>query len=190
MTRAVRHRTLFVSAEAALSFLGAGIAGTIWRADQLHQDLPCTADGGCEIVNASRWSHVDLLFLHHVPVAILGLAGYILLLSLAMLRFSTDNPRLDSRLQSFDRLNQRRRIFVLVVLAVGRARGNRRVLHLVPVIGDCDDGFVRHCGTGKVGRPAAPSKKTGNTWITQQSQMETMFPEERAVRRNKSQRCW
>lgn len=98
MTRDARTRTLFVSAEAALSFVGAGIAGTIWRADQIHQDLPCTADGGCEIVNSSRWSHVDLLVLHHVPVAILGLAGYILLLSLAMLRLGTDSPRLDSRL--------------------------------------------------------------------------------------------
>ena len=100
MTSAVRARTIFVSAEAALSFLGAGIAGTIWQADRSHQDLPCTADGGCEIVNASRWSHVDLIFVHHVPVAILGLAGYVLLLSLAMLRLGTDNPRLDSRLHA------------------------------------------------------------------------------------------
>lgn len=100
MSRAVCHRTLFVSAEAALSFIGAGIAGTIWRADQIHQDLPCTADGGCEIVSSSRWSHIDLLVLHHVPVAILGLAGYVLLLSLAMLRLSTDNLRLDSRLHA------------------------------------------------------------------------------------------
>ncbi len=100
MPRAVRHRMLFVSAEAALSFVGAGIAGTIWRADQIHQDLPCTADGGCEIVNSSRWSHVDLLVLHHVPVAILGLAGYVLLLSLAMLRLGSDSPRLDSRLHA------------------------------------------------------------------------------------------
>lgn len=98
MTCVAQHRTLYVSAEAALSFVGAGIAGTIWRADQVHQDLPCTADGGCEIVNSSRWSHVDLLVLHHVPVAILGLAGYVLLLSLAMLRLGSDSPRLDSRL--------------------------------------------------------------------------------------------
>jgi uncharacterized membrane protein len=98
MTRAVRHRTLFVSAEAALAFAGAGIAGTLWRADQLHQDVPCSADGGCEIVAASAWSHINLLFLHHVPVALLGLLGYVLLLSLAMLRLGTDNERLDSRL--------------------------------------------------------------------------------------------
>ena len=100
MSRAVRTRTIFVSAEAALSFLGAGIAGTIWQADRHHQDLPCTADGGCEIVNASRWSHLDLIFVHHVPVAVLGLAGYVLLLSLAMLRLGTENPRLDSRLHT------------------------------------------------------------------------------------------
>lgn len=100
MTSAAHLRTFFISAEAALSFVGAGIAGTIWRADQIHQDLPCTADGGCEIVNSSRWSHVDLLVLHHVPVAILGLAGYILLLSLAMLRLGSDSPRLDSRLHA------------------------------------------------------------------------------------------
>lgn len=100
MTRAARTQTLFVSAEAALAFVGAGIAGTIWRADQLHQDLPCTADGGCEIVNSSRWSHVDLIVLHHVSVAVLGLAGYILLLSLAMLRLGSDSPRLGSRLHA------------------------------------------------------------------------------------------
>ena len=100
MTSAARRRTFFVSAEAALSFVGAGIAGTIWRADQTHRDLPCTADGGCEIVSSSRWSHVDLLVVHHVPVAVLGLAGYVLLLSLAMLRLGTDSPRLDSRLHA------------------------------------------------------------------------------------------
>ena len=99
-TRTLSTRTLFVSAEAALSFIGAGIAGTIWQADRLHQDLPCTADGGCVIVSSSRWSHLDLLVVHHVPVAILGLAGYVLLLSLAMLRLSTDSPRLDSRLHA------------------------------------------------------------------------------------------
>ncbi len=100
MNSAAGSRTLFVSAEAALSFVGAGIAGTIWRADQLHQDLPCTADGGCEIVSSSRWSHIDLVVLHHVPVAILGLTGYVLLLSLAMLRLGSDHPRLDSRLHT------------------------------------------------------------------------------------------
>ena len=98
MTRAAQHRLLFVSAEAFLAFAGAGIAGTIWGFDQAHRDLPCTSNGGCEIVAASAWSHVDLIFFHAVPVAILGLLGYVLLLSLAMLRLGLENLRWDSRL--------------------------------------------------------------------------------------------
>lgn len=98
MTSAVRTRSLFVSAAAILAFVGAGIAGTIWQADRSHQDLPCTSDGGCRIVNSSHWSHIDLIFVHDVPVALLGLAGYVVLLSLAMLRLSTDGPRWDQKL--------------------------------------------------------------------------------------------
>lgn len=77
--------------EAALSFVGAGIAGTLWWKDQMHQDVPCSADGGCEIVAASSWSHVDLGLWHHVPVALLGLLGYVALLTLAMLRLGSDS---------------------------------------------------------------------------------------------------
>ena len=91
-------RSLFVAAEAFLSFAGAGIAGTLWWADQTRQDVPCSADGGCAIVSASHWSHVDLLAFHHVPVALLGLAGYVLLLTLAMLRLGSENACLDRRL--------------------------------------------------------------------------------------------
>jgi len=98
MFSAASHRSFFVAAEAFLSFAGAGIAGTLWWADQTRQDLPCSSGGGCAIVNASRWSHVDLIFFHHVPVALLGLIGYVALLSLAMLRLGTDDARLDRRL--------------------------------------------------------------------------------------------
>ena len=98
MTRAEQHRSIFVSAEAFLAFAGAGIAGTIWGFDQAHKDLPCTSDRGCDIVAASTWSHIDLIFVHHVPVALLGLLGYVLLLSLAMLRLGSDSLRWDSRL--------------------------------------------------------------------------------------------
>lgn len=98
MARAEQHRSIFVSAEAFLAFAGAGIAGTIWRYDQLHQDLPCTSDNGCGIVAASSYSHIDLIFAHNVPVALLGLLGYVLLLSLAMLRLGSDNLRLDRKL--------------------------------------------------------------------------------------------
>ncbi len=85
--------------EAALSFAGAGIAGTLWGADRMHKDVPCSADGGCEIVASSVWSHVDLLVLHHVPVALLGLAGYVALLTLSMLRLGTESTRTDGVLQ-------------------------------------------------------------------------------------------
>lgn len=88
-------RSLFVAAEAFLSFAGAGIAGTLWWADQTRQDLPCSSGGGCAAVAASAWSHVDLIVVHHVPVALLGLIGYVALLSLAMLRLSSENARLD-----------------------------------------------------------------------------------------------
>ena len=96
--RPLPARTYFAAAEALLSFAGAGIAGTIWRADQAGQDLPCSAGGGCGIVAASAWSHVDLIFFHQIPVALLGLAGYVLLLTLAMLRLGSDNARLNQRL--------------------------------------------------------------------------------------------
>ena len=95
MVSAAPHRALFVAAEAFLSFAGAGIAGTLWWADQTRQDLPCSSGGGCAAVAASAWSHVDLLLVHHVPVALLGLIGYVLLLSLAMLRLGLEDARLD-----------------------------------------------------------------------------------------------
>jgi uncharacterized membrane protein len=98
MLSASQTRSLFTTAEAALSFVGAGIAGTLWWADQARQDLPCSADGGCAIVASSAWSHVDLIVFHHVPVALLGLIGYVLLLTLAMLRLGSDNARWDCRL--------------------------------------------------------------------------------------------
>jgi len=84
--------------EAALSFVGAGIAGTLWWADRIHQDVPCSADGGCEIVAGSAWSHIDLLVWHHVPVALLGLLGYVSLMTLVMLRFAMEHEEWDRRL--------------------------------------------------------------------------------------------
>lgn len=94
---AVHQRVAVI--EAALSFAGAGIAGTLWGADRMHKDLPCSADGGCEVVASSAWSHVDLIVLHHVPVALLGLAGYVALLTLAMLRLGTESAKTDRGLQ-------------------------------------------------------------------------------------------
>lgn len=84
--------------EAALSFAGCGIAGTLWWADRTRRDLPCSADGGCETVASSSWSHVNLIFWHHVPVALLGLLGYVFLLALAMLRLGSESELANSRL--------------------------------------------------------------------------------------------
>ena len=98
MVSAAPNRSLFVAAEAFLSFAGAGIAGTLWWAEVARQDLPCSSGGGCAAVAASVWSHVDLIVVHHVPVALLGLIGYVLLLTLAMLRLGTEDARLDRAL--------------------------------------------------------------------------------------------
>ncbi len=98
MPSAASIRQAWVVIEAALSFLGAGIAGTLWWADRTKLDVPCSADGGCEIVNSSAWSHVDLILWHHVPVALLGLLGYLALLTLAMLRLGAESDAGDRRL--------------------------------------------------------------------------------------------
>ena len=95
-----RFPTLFAAGEAFLAFAGAGIAGALWWADETRQDLPCSSGGGCAAVAASAWSHVDLIAVHHVPVALLGLIGYVLLFSLAMLRLGLEDARWDRRLHA------------------------------------------------------------------------------------------
>ena len=96
----VRFSAVFAGGEALLALVGAGIAGALWWADQTRQDLPCSSGGGCAAVAASAWSHVDLVAVHHVPVALLGLLGYVLLFSLAMLRLGLEDSRWDRRLHA------------------------------------------------------------------------------------------
>ena len=98
MPGAASIRQTWVVIEAALSFVGVGIAGMLWWKDRVHEDVPCSADGGCEIVAASHWSHVDLIVFHHVPVALLGLIGYFVLLTLAMLRLGSESDVWERRL--------------------------------------------------------------------------------------------
>ena len=95
MTSAASIRQIWTMIEAALAFVGAGIAGTLWWKERIHQDVPCTGDGGCGIVAASRWSHIDLVVFHHVPVALLGLLGYVALLTIAMLRLGSETDKAD-----------------------------------------------------------------------------------------------
>lgn len=96
--RAAPIRLAFILAGAALSFVGAGIAGSLWWSERVGVDLPCTSNGGCALVAASRWAHLDLPGLPHTPVALLGLLGYVLLLGLSLLRLGTESASLDRRL--------------------------------------------------------------------------------------------
>lgn len=89
----------FSVAEAALSFIGAGIAGTLWWAHRSNVELPCSSGGGCDAVNASRWSHLSLGPWHDIPVALLGFLAYLGLLTLSMARLGSDSPALQRGLQ-------------------------------------------------------------------------------------------
>ena len=87
------------AATAALSLLGTGIAGMLWWSGRRDVELPCTGDGlGCGLVEASRWSHVNLGGGHPVPVALLGLLGYVALLTLAFGKFAVSQPRTQAAL--------------------------------------------------------------------------------------------
>jgi uncharacterized membrane protein len=63
-----------------LSALGAGIAAYLTYAHLAHVQVACPT-GGCETVQTSRWSE-----LAGVPVAALGLAGYLVLAATASSR--------------------------------------------------------------------------------------------------------
>jgi uncharacterized membrane protein len=89
----------FSIAEAILSFAGAGIAGTLWWAHRNAIELPCTSDGGCDVIAQSSWSHVTLGPFHNVPVALLGFLAYVALLILSMAKLSSDSPLNQRRLQ-------------------------------------------------------------------------------------------
>lgn len=91
MNRAVPPAFYWV--ENVLSVLGAGIAGTLWWAHRAAIDLPCTADGGCEVIAASRWAHVTVGPWHDVPVALLGFLSYLVLLTLAMMKLGAETER-------------------------------------------------------------------------------------------------
>lgn len=87
----------FAVAEAALAFVGAGIAGTLWWAHRRHVDLPCSSGSDCDLVAQSRWGHVAL-GAWSLDVALLGLLAYVVLLTLAMAKMACENPRAAHRL--------------------------------------------------------------------------------------------
>lgn len=65
---------------AVLCVIGIGIAGYLTYVHYAGLKVLCLSSGGCETVQSSRYAKLD-----GVPVAVLGLAGYItILLSLAL----------------------------------------------------------------------------------------------------------
>ncbi len=85
-------KTILSTLQLVLSIVGTGIAGAVYFADRSHIDLPCTTGGGCELVRNSHWSHIGPL-----PVSLLGLAGYIFLSMLSVVKLTADDDRLASK---------------------------------------------------------------------------------------------
>lgn len=73
---------------AALAVLGACIAAYLTYVHYAGIDPVCTGGGGCEKVQSSQWSE-----LAGVPVALLGLLGYLAILG-ALLAWRGENGRL------------------------------------------------------------------------------------------------
>lgn len=79
--------------EAALSFAGAGLAGTLWWTHRHHVELPCTADGGCIQVANSSHAFVNIGPWYEVSVALLGFLGYLALMTLSMMKLGAETPK-------------------------------------------------------------------------------------------------
>lgn len=92
MARTVWSSLRWSIVEAALSFAGAGVAGTLWWAHRRHIELPCTADGGCAQVAASPQAFVTIGPWHDVSVALLGFLGYLALMTLSMMKLGAETP--------------------------------------------------------------------------------------------------
>jgi uncharacterized membrane protein len=82
-TRAPRHSTdrRLVIAIVVVCLLGIADAGYLTYVHYAGLKVACLAHGGCETVQASRWSKLD-----GVPVSLLGLIGYIAILGSLLIR--------------------------------------------------------------------------------------------------------
>jgi uncharacterized membrane protein len=81
----MKRNIIFSWIELLLSFVGAGIAGTIYYAHAKNIDLPCMTGSGCDMDHASRWSH-----LFGFDVAMLGFIGYAILGMLSVLKLTIE----------------------------------------------------------------------------------------------------
>jgi uncharacterized membrane protein len=73
----VSERSLRI-AVAALALVGAGIAGYLTYTRYAHVTIACTT-GGCETVQSSDYAEIV-----GIPVAVLGLAGYVAIFATAL----------------------------------------------------------------------------------------------------------
>lgn len=80
------------AAQIVLSAIGVIDAGLLFLEDRKVVDLPCTANGGCEQVAASSYAHLSVLG-HDIPLAAAGVAGYVLLLTLAMAKAASETSK-------------------------------------------------------------------------------------------------
>lgn len=80
-TRSVARGALGKALIPGLSLAGAGVSGYLLWVRWGGPSALCTGFGGCDLVNASPYAQVG-----GVPVALLGLVGYLVLLGLGLWR--------------------------------------------------------------------------------------------------------
>jgi uncharacterized membrane protein len=86
----MQRRTLYSSVQAALAFAGTADAGTLYWAHRNAIELPCTSGNGCDLVNASHWSHIA-----GIPIAFIGLSAYIIILFASVLKLTSSQAAFD-----------------------------------------------------------------------------------------------
>jgi uncharacterized membrane protein len=96
------HIRLWLWASTILSSLGIAVSGYLASKRVLGGSLACTRWAQCDVVNNSVYSK-----LYGVPICFIGLAGYLLLLALAMAALRTDG------------LVQRRILLLSLLLSLG-----------------------------------------------------------------------
>ena len=89
MWLSMKIRKILLVCEIVLAFCGTAVAGTLYWAHRAGVDLPCSSGDGCDLVNASHWSHIG-----SIPVSLIGLAGYIFLLFVSVVKATADDQRL------------------------------------------------------------------------------------------------
>ena len=73
-----------VTAITLLAFLGIAVSGYLTWVHYSHSQAFCAGVGDCDLVNASLYAQV-----RGIPVALLGLGGYVLISGLGLVRWRT-----------------------------------------------------------------------------------------------------